>query len=295
MAGDPRMSDPIRPRRSALYLPASNARAADKARALPCDVVILDLEDAVAPDAKLEARALAASAVQVGGYGSREVVIRGNGLDTPWGRDDLAAIAAARPDAVLIPKVSSPADIQAARAAVGPDLPIWAMIETCAAMFSLETLGTASVAAGVSVWVIGSNDLAKEMRCALTTERAPLLAALSLSVMAARAHGLTILDGVFNDIADAEGLAQQCAQGAAFGFDGKTLIHPGQIEAANRAFSPDPEAVVWARMVVDAFAQPGTGDKGVLKVDGRMVERLHLAQAQRLIAIAGAIVARETA
>ena len=289
------MSDLIRPRRSALYLPASNARAADKARTLPCDVVILDLEDAVAPDAKIESRALAVSAVQAGGYGGREVVIRGNGLDTPWGRDDLEAIAAARPDAVLIPKVSSPADLQAVRAVVGPDLPIWAMIETCAAIFALEAIGAASTAFEVSVWVIGSNDLAKEMRCALTTDRAPLLAALSLSVIAARAHGLTILDGVFNEIADAEGLAHQCAQGAAFGFDGKTLIHPGQIEAANRAFSPDPEAVAWARVVVDAFAQPGTGDKGVLKVDGRMVERLHLAQAQRLIAIAEAIAARETA
>ena len=289
------MSDLIRPRRSALYLPASNARAADKARALPCDVVILDLEDAVAPDAKAEARALASSAAQAGGYGRRELVIRANGLDTPWGRDDLAAIAAVRPNAVLIPKVSSPADIQAVRAAVGPDLPIWAMIETCAAMFALNAIGAASAAAGVSVWVMGSNDLAKEMRCALTTDRAPLLAALSLSVMAARAHGLTILDGVFNDIADTEGLAHQCIQGAAFGCDGKTLIHPGQIEAANRAFSPDPEAVAWARVVVDAFAQPGTGDKGVLKVDGRMVERLHLAQAQRLIAIAEAIAARETA
>ena len=289
------MSDLIRPRRSALYLPASNARAADKARGLPCDVVILDLEDAVAPDAKAEARALAVSAVQTGGYGARELVIRANGLDTPWGRDDLAAIAAVRPDAVLIPKISAPADIQDVRAAIGPDLPIWAMIETCAAMFALEAIGAASAAAGVSVWVIGSNDLAKEMRCALTTDRAPLLTALSLSVMAARAHGLTILDGVFNEIADAEGLAHQCAQGAAFGFDCTTLIHPGQIEAANRAFSPDPEAVAWARVVVDAFAQPGTGDKGVLKVDGRMVERLHLAQAQRLIAIAEAIAARETA
>ena len=289
------MSDLIRPRRSALYLPASNARAADKARGLPCDVVILDLEDAVAPDAKAEARALAVSAVQTGGYGARELVIRANGLDTPWGRDDLAAIAAVRPDAVLIPKISAPADIQDVRAAIGPDLPIWAMIETCAAMFALEAIGAASAAAGVSVWVIGSNDLAKEMRCALTTDRAPLLTALSLSVMAARAHGLTILDGVFNDIADAEGLAHQCAQGAMFGFDGKTLIHPGQIEAANLAFSPDPEAVAWARVVVEAFAQPGTGDKGVLKVDGRMVERLHLAQAQRLIAIAGAITAREAA
>ncbi len=289
------MSELIRPRRSALYLPASNARAADKARSLSCDVVILDLEDAVAPDAKFEARALAAAAVQAGGYGGRELVVRANGLDTAWGHDDLAAVAGACPDAVLIPKVSSPADLQAARTAVGPDLPIWAMIETCAAMFALDALGAASSALGVSVWVIGSNDLAKEMHCALTTDRGPLLTALSLSVMAARAHGLTILDGVFNDISDAEGLARQCIQGADFGFDGKTLIHPGQIEAANLAFSPDPAAVAWARVVVGAFAEPGTSDKGVLKIDGRMVERLHLAEAERLIAIDAVIAAREAA
>lgn len=284
-----------RPRRSALYLPASNARAVDKARALPCDVVILDLEDAVAPDAKAEARAGAVEAVKAGGFGGREVVIRVNGLDTPWGEDDLAAAVAARPDAVLIPKVSSPEDLSAARARLGEGLPIWAMIETCAAMFRLDALGVESVNVGVDAWVIGSNDLAKEMRCVLTVDREPLAAALSLALMAARAHRLAILDGVFNEIADAEGLARQCAQSAAFGFDGKTLIHPTQVEPANAAFTPDPDAVAWARTVVSAFEQPENAGRGVLKVEGRMVERLHFAEAKRLLSVAEAIAAREAA
>lgn len=281
-----------RPRRSVLYLPASNARAIEKSRSLACDVVILDLEDAVAPDAKAEARAGAVAAVKAGGFGSREVVIRANGLDTPWGAEDLEAAADARPDAVLIPKVSAPTDIAAARALLPATTPLWAMIETCAAMFRLDALGATSAEAGVLAWVIGSNDLAKEMRCALDAERAPLMTALSLSLMAARAHGLAILDGVYNDIADADGLARQCAQGLALGFDGKTLIHPSQIDAANSAFTPEADAVAWARTVVDAFAAPEAAGRGVLKVEGRMVERLHLEQAMRLIAVAEAIEAR---
>lgn len=284
-----------RPRRSALYLPASNARAVDKARSLPCDVVILDLEDAVAPDAKDEARAGAVAAVQAGGFGGRELVIRANGLDTPWGADDLAAIAKARPDAVLAPKISHPEDLAAVRKALPAELPIWAMIETCAAMFRLDALGAESVNVGVTAWVIGSNDLAKEMRCVLTVDREPLVTALSLSLMAARAHRLAILDGVFNDIGDDAGLTRQCAQAAAFGFDGKTLIHPSQVDAANAAFTPDASAVAWARTVVEAFGQPEAAGKGVLKVEGRMVERLHYAEAKRLIGVAEAIAAREPA
>lgn len=289
------MSTIARPRRSVLYLPASNARAVEKSRTLACDVVILDLEDAVAPDAKVEARAGAAAAALAGGYGERELVIRVNGLDTPWGAEDLAAVAAAKPDAVLVPKISSPADLEAARAALGSGIRLWAMIETCAAMFDLNAIGAASVRTGVDVWVIGSNDLAKEMRCALTVDRAPLMAALSLSLMAARAHGLSILDGVYNDIADADGLARQCDQAVQWGFDGKTLIHPSQVEPANAAFSPDSDAVAWAHAIADAFARPDAADKGVLKVEGRMVERLHLAQAQRLIAVAEAIARRTPA
>jgi len=289
------MNPSPRPRRSALYLPASNARAVDKARSLPCDVVILDLEDAVAPDAKAEARAGAVEAVRAGGFGGREVVIRVNGLDTPWGADDMAAAAAAHPDAVLVPKVSTPEDLSAARTRLGDHLPIWAMIETCAAMFRLEALGAESVNVGVEAWVIGSNDLAKEMRCALTVDREPLVTALSLSLMAARAHRLAILDGVYNEIADAEGLARQCAQAAAFGFDGKTLIHPTQVEPANAAFTPDPAAIAWARTVVGAFDLTENAGKGVLKVEGRMVERLHFAEAKRLLGVAEAIAAREAA
>jgi len=289
------MSRTVRPRRSALYLPASNARAVDKARSLPCDVVILDLEDSVAPEAKVEAREGAVAAVREGGFGGREVVIRANGLDTPWGRDDLAAAAGARPDAVLVPKISAPEDLAAARKTLGEHLPIWAMIETCAAMFRLDALGAESVSAGVEAWVVGSNDLAKEMRCPLTVEREPLLTALSLSLMAARAHRLAIIDGVFNEIADEAGLARQCAQAAAFGFDGKSLIHPSQVGAANAAFTPDASAVAWARTVVAAFEQPENAGKGVLKVEGRMIERLHFAEARRLIGVAEAIAAREPA
>lgn len=289
------MNATARPRRSALYLPASNARAIDKARSLPCDVVILDLEDAVAPDAKAEARSSAVEAVKAGGFGGREVVIRANGLDTPWGAEDLAAVAKARPDAVLVPKISAPEDLAAVRTRLGEGLPVWAMIETCAAIFRLDVLGAESTNVGVEAWVIGSNDLAKEMRCNLTVGREPLLTALSLSLMAARAHRLAILDGVYNEIADAEGLAQQCAQAAAFGFDGKTLIHPSQVEAANAAFTPAPDAVAWARTVVGAFGQPENAGKGVLKVEGRMVERLHFAEAKRLLSVADAIAAREAA
>jgi citrate lyase subunit beta/citryl-CoA lyase len=262
-------------------------------RTLACDVVILDLEDSVAPDAKVAARALAAEAVRAGGFGSRELVIRTNGLDTPWGREDLAAAADAGPDAVLVPKVASPRDLAAYRQALGPPTPLWAMIETCRAVFALDALSQASGRAGVACWVIGTNDLIKEMRCRPGADRAPLIPALAMSVMAARAQGIAILDGVYNDIPNLEGLARECAQGADLGFDGKSLIHPTHLEIANRAFSPEPEAVAWARTVAEAFDLAENAGKGVLKVDGRMVERLHLAEAKRLIAVAEAIAAQE--
>jgi len=282
-----------RPRRSALYLPGANARAIEKARTLACDAVILDLEDSVAPEAKPAARALACEAARLGGFGPRELVVRVNGLDTPWGADDLAAAAEARPDAVLVPKAAAPEDLAAFRQALGPGVPLWAMIETCRAVFALDALGRASGAEGVACWVIGINDLIKEMRCRPGPDRGPLLPALAMSVMAARAHGLAILDGVYNDIADLDGLARECAQGADLGFDGKSLIHPSQLEAANRAFSPEPQAVAWAREVAAAFDLPENTAKGVIKVEGRMVERLHLAEAKRLIAVAEAIAAHE--
>jgi len=283
------MAIEARPRRSVLYLPGSNARAMEKALTLPCDVVVLDLEDSVAPEAKIAARALACEAVRMGGFGSRELVIRVNGLDTAWGAQDLAAAAGARPDAVLVPKVSSPKDLAAYRKAVGPETALWAMIETCQATLALDALGRASATAGVGCWVIGINDLIKEMRCRPGSDRGPLLPALALSVMAARAHGLAIVDGVYNDIPDLEGLAGECAQGAGLGFDGKSLIHPTHLEVANRLFSPAPEAVAWARTVAAAFDSSENAGKGVLKVEGRMVERLHLAEAEKLLAKAAII------
>jgi len=278
-----------RPRRSALYLPGANARAIEKARTLPCDAVILDLEDSVAPEAKPAARALACEAVRLGGFGPRELVVRVNGLDTPWGGDDLAAAAEAGPDAVLVPKVAAPADLEAYRRALGPKVALWAMIETCQAVFALDALAAAARQQGVACWVIGTNDLVKEMRCRPGPDRAPLLPALALAVMAARAHGLAILDGVYNDIPDLAGLAWECAQAAGLGFDGKSLIHPTHLDPANRAFSPDPAAVAWARTVAGAFDLAENAGKGVIKVDGRMVERLHLVEARRLIAVAEAI------
>lgn len=280
---------PLRPRRSALYMPAGNPRAIEKARTLPADVVILDLEDSVAPDAKIEARALAAEALAAGGFGAREVVIRVNGLDTPWAGDDLAMAIDARPDAILVPKLSSPDDIGAVAEQVAGRTRLWAMIETCRAIFRLDAVGAASRDAGVDVWVIGGNDLVKEMRCRPGADRAPLVPALSLAVMAARAHGLSILDGVYNDIPDLDGLARECAQGVALGFDGKSLIHPSHLETANRAFTPPAEEVAWARTVAAAYAAPENAEKGVIKVEGKMVERLHLEQARRLIAVAEAI------
>lgn len=281
-----------RPRRSALYMPAANARAVEKARGLPCDVVILDLEDAVAPEAKAEARAQAVEAVRAGGFGAREVVIRVNGRDTPWGAADLGAAAEARPDAILVPKVASPDDLAHYAAALEGGVRLWAMIETCAAVFQLDALARAAAANCNDVWVVGANDLVKEMRCRPGRERAPLLPALSLAVMAAHSQGLAILDGVCNDIPDLEGLARECEQAVDLGFDGKTLIHPSHLEPANRAFTPAPEAVAWARAVARAFAAPENAGKGVLKVEGRMIERLHLHEAVRLIAIADAIAAR---
>jgi citrate lyase subunit beta/citryl-CoA lyase len=283
----------IRPRRSALYMPASNVRAVEKAKSLACDVVILDLEDSVAPEAKVEARQLAVEAVRAGGFGGRELVLRVNGRDTPWGAADLGAAAASGADAVLIPKVSSADDLAHSAAALGAGTRLWAMIETSAAIFRLDELSQAAAGARNDVWILGLNDLAKEMRCRPGPDRAPLLPALSLAVLAAHSAGVDILDGVYNDIPDLEGLARECDQAAAFGCDGKSLIHPSHLETANRVFTPAAEAVEQARAVRAAFAAPENAGKGVLKVEGRMVERLHLAEAERMIAIAEAIAGRD--
>ncbi|QUD86799.1 HpcH/HpaI aldolase/citrate lyase family protein [Phenylobacterium montanum] len=285
-----------RPRRSVLYMPASNARAIEKAKGLACDVVILDLEDAVAPEAKAEARAQAVAAVQAGGFGQREVVIRCNALSTPWGEEDLKAAARAGPDAVVVPKIQGPADIaayDAALAAAPAKTELWAMIETCPAVFALEPIAAMAQASRLRAFCLGLNDLAKEMNCRQTPGREPFLAVLTLAVAAGRIYGLTLLDSVFNGIDDLEGLEAACRQGADFGFDGKTIIHPSHIEACNRVFGPDPGEVEWARAVIAAFNVPENGGKGALRVEGRLAERLHLAQAEALVARAEAITARE--
>ena len=276
----------VRPRRSALFLPASNPRAIAKARTLPCDAVVLDLEDAVAPDAKVAARAAAVAAI--GSFGARETVVRVNGLGTPWAEGDLAAVAAAKPDAVLLPKVELPAELAAARAILGDGIPLWAMVETSRAVLRLDALAEGGGLYGLAALVAGTNDLASALRCTPGRERTPLLPALATIVMAARAHGLVALDGVCNALDDPARVAAECAQGAAFGFDGKTLIHPGQIDAANAAFTPDPATVAHARAVIAAFADPAAASTGAIRVNGRMVERLHLIEARRVVALAEA-------
>jgi len=282
----------VRPRRSALYLPASNARAIEKARTAPCDAVILDLEDAVAPDMKPLAREQAVAAVKEGGFGRRELIVRANGLDTPWGADDLAAFAAAGPDAVLVPKISDGGEVRAADAFL-KDAPegtrLWVMIETARAAFRLDDIAAASGDTRLAGFVMGVNDLAKETGGEQGVLREPFQAILGLAVAAARAYGLAILDGVYNALDDDEGLAQQCFQGRRFGFDGKTLIHPRQIDICNSAFTPGEAEVEWARRIVAAFEEPENASKGAIRVDGKMVERLHLVQARRMIAIVEAV------
>lgn len=281
-----------RPRRSALYLPASNARAIEKARNLPADIVILDLEDAVAPEAKEGARAAALAAVNQGGFGTREVAIRANGIDTDWGQADLAAIAQSKADAVLVPKVSSPGDIeryQAALSSAPATMQLWTMIETCASIFALEAIAAKAADTRLALWVMGTNDLAKEMRAQLTPDRLAFLPFLSMAVAAARTHGLSILDGVCNEFRDIDTFRAEALQGLQFGFDGKSLIHPAQVEPCNQVFSPSAEELVWARAVIAAFALPENAGKGAIRVDGKMAELLHLEQARRTVAVAGRI------
>lgn len=285
----------IRPRRSALYMPASNAKAVEKARTLDADVIILDLEDAVAPEMKPAAREAAVAAVKAGGFGAREVVIRVNGLDTPWGAEDLHAAAEAGPDAVLVPKINDADDVRLYDQrlnAAPPHTRLWTMIETAKAAFHLWQIAGATHGTRLSTWVMGVNDFAKEMRARQTPDRAPFLPLLTLSVAAARAHGLTILDGVHNDIEDLAALEAVCVQGVDFGFDGKTLIHPKHLPICNRVFSPSPEDIAWSEAVIAAFNAPENAGKGALRVDGKMAERLHLSQAERLVAVAQAISAR---
>ena len=283
----------IRPRRSALYMPGANARALEKARTLPADCLILDLEDAVAPDAKTEARTQICAALREGGYGTRELIVRINAPTTIWGEADMAALAelpeAARPDAVLAPKVSTPQEIDALSAGLPEACALWIMVETPQAIFNIEKLAARAADTPLSCFVMGTNDLAKELRAGLVKGRAPLLTALSMAMLAARQYGLCVLDGVFNDISDEAGFEAECRQGVDMGFDGKTLIHPSQLAPCNDIFAPSEDEVAQARDVVAAFAAPENAGQGVLKVNGKMTELLHRDIAVRLIAIADAI------
>ncbi|MPR06365.1 HpcH/HpaI aldolase/citrate lyase family protein [Microvirga tunisiensis] len=287
---------PIRPRRSALYMPGSNARAIEKATTLAADVVIFDLEDAVAPDTKAQAREQVCAAVEAGGYGLRELVIRINALETPWGEADLAAAIAAAPDAILVPKVSSAETL----AAVGLRLrklgaaertKIWAMIETPLAILRAENIASAArdVDTRLACFVMGTNDLAKDTRARLLPGRAAMLPWLMTALAAARAHGIDILDGVYNNLSDADGFRTECEQGRDCGFDGKTLIHPDQIAAANEIYAPSQQEIESARAIVAAFERPENAGKGAISLNGRMVERLHAEMAKRTLALAEAI------
>ncbi|WP_272950267.1 HpcH/HpaI aldolase/citrate lyase family protein [Nocardioides cynanchi] len=283
------MSD-FRPRRSVLYMPASNERALEKAKTLPCDALILDLEDAVAPDAKPAARDAACAAAASGDYGHRELTIRVNGADTEWHRDDLAAACAAGPDAIVVPKVdSADAVLALVDAMASYDAPertkLWAMVETPVAMLHAEDIAAASDR--LTVLVMGTNDLAKELYAEHVPGRHPLLTGLGLALLAARATGRAILDGVYNDVQDTDGFLAECRQGREMGFDGKTLIHPGQVAGANAAFGPSEDAVADARGIVQAWAD-GAG-AGVVTYRGRMIENLHVETARRTLAISEAI------
>ena len=283
----------LRPRRSVLYMPAANERALEKAKTLPADAIIFDLEDAVAPDAKESARVNACAAVASGEYGHRELTSRCNGLDTPWGADDLAAAAKSGAAAVVIPKVSSVETIDLVssilRAAGAPEsMNIWAMIETPTAIFDVRHIAAHS---RVTVLVMGTNDLARELRARLVPGRQPLVPHLAVALAAAREAGKVILDGVYNDVKDLDGFRAECVQGAEMGFDGKTLIHPSQVEIANDVWAPTADEVDHARRVIAAFQEGLADGRGVITVDGRMIENLHVENAQRAIATADAIAA----
>ena len=285
------MSD-LRPRRSVLYMPSSNAKALEKAKTIPCDAIIFDLEDAVAPDAKPAARDAAVAAVSSGEYGGRELTIRCNGLATPWGADDIAAAGAAGPSAVVIPKVGGRAELDAVAAALdaagGGATTIWAMVETPTAIFDVRDIAAHP---RVSALVMGTNDLAKEIGAPLVPGRSNLTGYLATAVLAAREAGKSILDGVYNDVRDDAGFAAECRQGVEMGFDGKTLVHPSQVDPANQAWSPSPDEVDFARRVIAAYEEAEAEGRGVITVDGRMIEHLHVANARRTLAIADAIAA----
>jgi len=290
-------SDPnaARPRRSVLYMPGSNARALEKGRSLDADGLILDLEDAVSPGQKAEARAQVVQALADGGYGHREILLRVNGLDTEWGEVDIAAAATSGADAVLLPKVESAEAVQRAEALLEKhgapkEMTLWCMMETPRGILRAESIADATPR--LAGFVMGTSDLAKDLHAAHTPMRLPLLVGLSTSLLAARAAGLAILDGVYLDLNDAEGFAESCQQGVELGFDGKTLIHPKQLAAANEAFAPSAEQVAFSRRIIEAHAAAEAEGKGVVLVDGKLIENLHVEAAHRLVTMADAIAAR---
>jgi len=285
------VSNDIRPRRSVLYMPAANARALEKAKDIPADALIFDLEDAVAPDAKAVAREQAVAAATSGDYGRREITIRCNGLDTPWGADDIAAASAAGPAGIVVPKVTGAAHLSeiasAMDAAGAPEHTfIWPMVETPEAIFAAREIAAFD---RVAVMVMGTNDLAKELRAALVPGRHPLVSHLATAVLAARAEGVAILDGVFNDIADGAAFEAECRQGFEMGFDGKTLIHPSQVAPANEVWAPTDDEIDHAQRVIAAFEEAEAEGRGVITVDGRMIENLHVDNARRCLAVAESI------
>ncbi len=292
------MDATARPRRGVLYMPGSNARALEKGRSLPADALILDLEDAVAPDAKEQARGQIAEAVTAGGYGRRELAIRVNGLDTPWGRDDVASAAACGPDAILLPKVETAAmvaELEALMAEAGaPEhTAIWCMMETPLGMLNAKEVAGAS--RRVACLVMGTSDLVKDLQAAHTPQRLPVLTSLSLCILAARAYGQAILDGVHLDLQDDEGFVASCVQGKELGFDGKTLIHPKTLAKANEVFGPSEDEVEQAHRIIAAHAEAEAEGKGVVVLDGKLIENLHVEAAQRTVALAGAIAELESA
>ncbi len=292
----------VRPRRSVLYMPGSNTRALEKAKTIAADALILDLEDAVAPDSKAEARANVCNAVKAGGYGNRELVIRINALETEWGMDDLAAACDAGPNAILVPKVSHPGDIMSvAKILKARHVPettsLWAMMETPHAVLNAKEIAAlgADPESRLSCFVLGTNDLLKESRALARNERFAIVPWLSITLVAARAYGLDVLDGVFNDFRDDAGLRAECEHGRTLGMDGKTLIHPSQVAPCNEIFSPNADEVEWSKKIIAAFQLPENQKKGAITVDGRMVERLHMVMAERVVSIAEAIAHAEAA
>ncbi|MDF1735454.1 MAG: CoA ester lyase [Minwuia sp.] len=286
------MAASVRPRRSVLYMPGSNTRAMEKAKTIAADAIILDLEDAVSPDAKATARQQICDALAGGGYGKREMIVRINGLDTPWGADDMAAIAKSGADAILVPKINDAATVQALVAAMDKagapaGMALWCMMETPIGILNAQSIGAASDR--VAVWVMGTNDIAKDTGAHHTPMRLPMVTALGICMLAARAYGIQILDGVYNDIKDEDGFRDICQQGLEMGFDGKTLIHPSQVAPCNDVFSPTEAQLEMAGRIVAGFEEAQREGKGVVTVDGRMIENLHVEQARKQLALAAAV------